>query len=323
MRWTRENREIITWPADADWSKILKVRGGNPVLFPFIARHFVESKNELWRDRDGTVRPMPQHGFARDARFTVIDDKTENTLRMRLVDSEATRSSYPFAFQFDVVVSLQPGSRLEIRFETTNTGDQELPYYAGHHFYLALPHQERTDWTLHLPCVSWGRQAPDGSIIHEEASSATLRLDDPKLVDRFQIKPLESKVTLLNTKNQQRLVFELDSPGSLPWHAVTTWTMVADSDFYCIEPWLGLPNAIHHGEGLRRLAPGQTEIATCVLDANNWFPSHSVRRKQNHSTAVTVTRRESARPESSTARIMCLPACGFQSSAVLGAETPR
>ncbi len=270
LQWTHQDREIITWPSDADWSRILKVRGGNPVLFPFLARHFVDGKIELWRDGNGTVRPMPQHGFVRDAKFTVIDDKSDNTLRMRITDSEETRICYPFAFQFDVVVSLLPASRLEIRFETTNTGSHPLPYYAGHHFYFAMPHEERSDWTLHLPCASWGRQTPDGSIIHEKARTDLLQLDDPTVIDRFQIQPLTSKATLLNTRTRQELVFELEHPGSVPWYAVTTWTQTPESDFYCIEPWLGLPNAIHHGEGLRHLAPGQTEIATCALDASKW-----------------------------------------------------
>lgn len=270
LRWQHEGREVITWPADADWSKILKVRGGNPVLFPFIARHFVDGKNEFWRDEKGVVRPMPQHGFARDARFTVVDDVLPNALRMRLTDSDTTHAIYPFAFQFDVVVTLQSRSRLEIRFETTNTGTAPLPYYAGHHFYLAIPHLERGDWILHLPCTSWGHQAPDGSIQHEEATTESLRLDDPALSDRFQIEPTDTPVTLENTRNQRRLLFELTPPGSLPWYAVTTWTQAADSDFYCIEPWLGLPNAIHHGEGLHRVAPGQTETATVVLDAGGW-----------------------------------------------------
>jgi len=270
LRWTREEREIITWPAEADWGRVIKVRGGNPVLFPFIARHYVDGRMEFWRDEQGTVRPMPMHGFVRDAQFTVIDGEEENSLRMRLVDSAETRAHYPFAFQFDVVVSLQSGSRLEVRFETTNRSDQEMPYHAGHHFYLALPHWERADWSLHLPCASWGRQAPDGAIIHEEPASDTLRLDDPKLVDRFQIQPREAKVALVNNKNGRRLVFDLKPPGSVPWYAVTTWTQTADSDFYCIEPWLGLPNAIHHGEGLRKLAPGQMEIATCILDGSGW-----------------------------------------------------
>jgi galactose mutarotase-like enzyme len=270
LRWERNGREIIAWPENADWTKILKVRGGNPVLFPFIARHFVDGKKDLWRDEDGTVRPMPQHGFARDAKFTVIEDGADPSIRMRLTDSEQTRADYPFAFQFDVVVTLCLGSRLEIRFETTNRGERPLPYDAGHHFYLALPHHERADWTLHLPCASWGRQLPDGSICHEKAASELLHLDDPALIDRFQIQPLDAKVTLLHAPTQRRLVFELENPGSLPWYAITTWTETSESDFYCVEPWLGLPNAIHHGEGLRHAAPGKKEVATLILDAGEW-----------------------------------------------------
>lgn len=270
LRWEREGREIITWPENADWSRITKVRGGNPVLFPFVARHYVDGKNEFWRDANGIVRPMPQHGFAKDAKFTVIEGEAENVLRMRLVDSDETRAVYPFAFQFDVVAALLPGSRLEVRFETTNTGDKPLPYYAGHHFYFAMPHRERADWTLHLPCASWGQRGENGSVIHEKAAQDLLRLDDPAPIDRMQIKPKDSKATLHNTRTGRRLVFELDHHGSVPWYAVTTWTELADSDFYCVEPWLGLPNAIHHGEGLRWLAPGAKEIATVVLDGSGW-----------------------------------------------------
>jgi len=213
---------------------------------------------------------MPQHGFARDAKFFVVEGGPENSLRMRLVDSEGTQAFYPFAFQFDVVVTLLPGSKLEVRFETTNTGSDPVPYYAGHHFYLVLPHQERADWTLHLPCAAWGRQAPDGAIIRKKAEQADLRLDDAAIIDRYQIGPKDSKITLANGRTGQRLGFELEHPGSVPWYAVITWTETADSDFYCVEPWLGLPNAIHHGEGLRRLAPGAKEVATLVLDGSGW-----------------------------------------------------
>jgi galactose mutarotase-like enzyme len=213
---------------------------------------------------------MPQHGFAVGAKFTVVEGEAENVLRMRLVDSDETRVFYPFAFQFDVVVGLLPGSRLEVRFETTNTGDCPLPYYAGHHFYFAVPHQERADWTLRLPCTEWGQRTENGAVIHEKAAQDLLRLNDPAMIDRFQIGPKDSKATLSNTRTGRRLVFELDHPGVVPWYVVTTWTEFPDSDFYCVEPWLGLANAIHHGEGLRWLAPGAKEIATIVLDASGW-----------------------------------------------------
>jgi len=270
LRWEHEGRELIPWPENADWSRVKKVRGGNPILFPFVARHYVNGKNEFWQDADGTVRSMPQHGFAVDAKFSVIDGEPENVLRMRLVDSEETRVLYPFAFRFDVVVSLLPQSRLEVRLETTNTGDKPLPYYAGHHFYFAVPHDKRGDWTLNLPCAEWGQRGPDGAVLREKAKEALLHLDDPALIDRFQIQPASSQVTLLNTQNQQQVVFELDHAGAVPWYVVTTWSETPTSDFYCVEPWLGLPNAIHHGEGLRWLAPGATEIATCVLDGSRW-----------------------------------------------------
>jgi galactose mutarotase-like enzyme len=270
LRWEREGREIITWPEDANWSNILKVRGGNPILFPFIARHFVDGKNELWKDASGTVRTMPQHGFAKGAKFAVIEGEAENALRMRLGDTEETRAFYPFRFQFDVVIRLLASSRLEICLETTNTGDRPLPYYTGHHFYLAIPHTERGDWTLQIPCAAWGRQSPDGAIIRESVREDTLHLDDPTIIDRFQIGPKNPSVILQNSRTQARLIFELDHPESVPWYAVTTWTQFADSNFYCVEPWTGLPNAIHHGEGLRWLAPGAKEAAALVLDGSEW-----------------------------------------------------
>ena len=58
------------------------------------------------------------------------------------------------------------------------------------------------------------------------------------------------------------ITIDLQRPDSLPWYAVTTWTEAADSDFFCVEPWLGLPDAIHNGMGLRWLEAGETETAT-------------------------------------------------------------
>ncbi len=279
LRWTHGEREVLEWPEDADWDDVLKVRGGNPILFPFVARHFLAGKMGYWQDGQGRVFEMPQHGFARQSPFQVVDDGAdsrpvsawaggESTLRMRLSDSEATRVSYPFAFVFDVVVTLQGSARLAVRFETTNTGSERLPYYAGHHFYFAIPHGKRADWLLDAPCVSWGRQTADGSIDRQTAQAASSSLADPQLIDRYQIQPTESDVVLHHRFEPRRLVLELSAPDSVPWYAVTTWAPSPTHDCYCIEPWLGLPNAIEHGLGLRWLEPGASEAATCAIDAS-------------------------------------------------------
>ena len=60
LRWSVGDWEVVRWPANADWSKPQKVRGGNPVLFPFIARSFHDNKIGFWKSPDGAVRPAPR-----------------------------------------------------------------------------------------------------------------------------------------------------------------------------------------------------------------------------------------------------------------------
>ena len=41
--------------------------------------------------------------------------------------------------------------------------------------------------------------------------------------------------------------------------AVVTWTQDEQSPYYCIEPWMGPPNAAETKVGLHSVAPGQTQ----------------------------------------------------------------
>lgn len=265
LLWEIGDRRIIYWPEEADWSKHTKVRGGNPVLFPFIARHYVDSVIEKWQDYADIVRPMPMHGFSRNCAFLVIDDD-EDTLRMRLESSPATREFYPFEFSFEVVYRLTETS-LTCEFIVTNSDPLPMPYYAGHHFYFDIPHQERAQWQLELPYAQSGRQNPDGSIVAQPLLEKSPTLDRPEIIDRFQLDPTDSVYTLFNASRSQGIRFELNDPRSIPWYATTTWTEFPTSDFFCVEPWLGLPNAIHHGQGLRMLSSGDTETSICRLVA--------------------------------------------------------
>src|SRR5688500_15430534 len=163
LTWEIAGQPIIYWPEQADWNRLAGVRGGNPILFPFVARHMVDGVLGRWKDSEGIVRELPMHGFARDMAFDVIEDSDPHTLHMRLMSTASTRADYPFEFIFDVIYRVQE-TQLEVRFETTNIGTTPMPYYAGHHFYFAVPHGQRNDWRLSLPCRRWGRQNPDGSV---------------------------------------------------------------------------------------------------------------------------------------------------------------
>lgn len=262
-RWMVDGREMLFWPESVEGLPPERIRGGNPILFPVIARHFVNGKPGRWRDKDGTIREMPMHGFARGSAFTV---ETEgDVVWMVLNDSEATHRMYPWAFRFRVGYLLVDDG-LEARLETTNLGDRPMPYCAGHHFYFPVPHASRGSWTLTLKSGRWARQRPDGSIRTEPSLGERFRLSDYELVDRFHLELKDRPVILAEEGTGRGVRFDLGG-SQVPWYAVTTWTQQAGSDFYCVEPWTGLPNAIHHGMGLRWLAPGQTETARCRLVA--------------------------------------------------------
>lgn len=265
LTWEVDGQPIIYWPQDADWLRVAHARGGNPILFPFVARHMVDGVIGKWQDASGVVRDLPMHGFARDMAFEVVEDGDDKALRMRITHTPATLAMFPFEFSFEVVYRITKNA-LEVSLETTNTGPTPLPYYAGHHFYFNVPHEERRDWSLSLPCERWGWQNPDGSVRFAPATKTDYTVDDVTLIDRFNLDFTSDHINLEHTPDNRRIRVELTSGEALtPWYEVTTWTQDATADFFCIEPWLGLPNAIHHQHGLRMLVSGMTETAVCRL----------------------------------------------------------
>ena len=265
LTWEVDGQPVIHWPGYADWEQVAHVRGGNPILFPFVARHMVDGVIGKWQDASGTVRDLPMHGFARDMDFEVVEDGDDNTLRMRIAHTPATLAMFPFEFSFEVVYRISD-TALEVGLETTNTGHDPLPYYAGHHFYFHILHEERKEWSLSLPCERWGWQNPDGSVRFTSATKTDYTLDDASLIDRFNLDFTSDRINLKKQATQQRFIVKLTNGEALtPWYDVTTWTQDATADFFCIEPWMGLPNAIHHQHGLRWLGSGKTETAVCQL----------------------------------------------------------
>ncbi|WP_186190526.1 aldose epimerase [Burkholderia gladioli] len=266
LSWHIGDEPIIFWPEQADWSAPAKVRGGNPLLFPFLGRHRVGDTIGRWRDAAGVVRDLPMHGFARDLPFAAHVDADGRGVDMTLESSEATREAYPFAFRFDARYQFVDAYTLDVELTTRNLGDAplpSLPYYAGHHFYFALPHDERARTRIELPPTRQCHQQPDGSISAPIAGEPHYTLDEARILDRFHcLEGVPSRPVQIDMAGRRRRIeIDLNRPGSIPWYAVTTWTEKPESDFYCVEPWLGLPDAIHNGLGLRMLAPGATETA--------------------------------------------------------------
>ncbi|MCY0388476.1 aldose epimerase [Robbsia sp. Bb-Pol-6] len=285
--WRLNGHDVIYWPTQFDLSAPARIRGGNPLLFPFIGRHRVGATPNQWQDAAGAVHALPQHGFARDLPFDATVSADRQAVEMTLTSDARTHAGYPFDFTFSAHYRLD-GNALTVTLETRNTGDVPLPYYAGHHFYFALPHGLRTASRLTLPPTLRCAQRSDGSISEPVAENAVYYPGDPQIQDQLHLLRQDAPqgtVTLEIPPLGRRIAIELATQPAaasshVPWYAVTTWTESDTSDFYCVEPWLGLPNAIHHGQGLRWIPAGGIERASCTIvvtdDAVATAPSASL-----------------------------------------------
>jgi galactose mutarotase-like enzyme len=118
--WRIGGRELL-WKADpSHWDR------SAPILFPVVGASAGGTVHV-----DGVPYPMPQHGFARDSVFDVVERRPE-AVRLRLTDSAGPRAHYPFAFVLEVTVALAPAT-LSLAFKVRNVGPQPMPYALGVH----------------------------------------------------------------------------------------------------------------------------------------------------------------------------------------------
>lgn len=255
-------REVIHWPDLSDLSTpIAKVRGGNPVLFPFSARTFDRGDIHFWRGPDGQRRPMPMHGFAREGTFAV-DQIDAQGFRATLEPSAEDQANFPFAYQFSVIYRFE-ALRLTCEFALKNLSDFPIPWCAGHHFYFTAPWTEghtRDDYQITLPPAKALRQSVTGTLFPGPNVPRTSPLSNPNLVDTIHTELAANPVRFGPADGSEFVDVSLgatNKPGS--GQAMVTWTSDPEAPFYCVEPWMGPPNAPEHGKGLRWVTPGETD----------------------------------------------------------------
>ncbi len=254
-------RDVIHWPelATLDQS-VAKVRGGNPILFPFNARTFDRGDIHFWRDPAGQRRPMPMHGFARQGTFRIehLDDAGFDAV---LEPTAADREAYPFDYVFTVAYRFH-ARRLTCEFALHNEGTQPLPWSAGHHFYFAAPWTEgqtRDDYVIVLPKGDAIRQTANGAIGPGPVVPRRCRLSSPDLVDTQHLSLAGNTVRFGPADDTEFVQIALGNDSPPPSDATfVTWTADADAPYYCVEPWMGPANAAEHARGLHWVAPGAT-----------------------------------------------------------------
>ena len=269
LRSLRTSRGIdLLWPGDADsWN------ASAPLLFPVIGR-----MPEQGTFIGGRRFAMPMHGFAKDCRFDAVATASDRAT-WRLVDNEATRTIYPFAFEL-VVDYAVVGAALTVAATMLNTGTAVMPASFGFHPGFRWPITGlggKADYRLRFaePETGSAWRASGGFRLPDKAASPIqgreLALRETEFATGAAIfGGLRSRAVDYCLGDRRLLTLGFDGCPNL-----ALWSR-SGGDFICIEPWNGLPQtAAFDGEladrpGMIALDPGRSvemAIRVAVDDA--------------------------------------------------------
>ncbi len=254
-------RDVLYWPEQADFADFAKVRGGNPILFPFNARVFDRGDIHFWRAADGVRRPMPMHGLARQGEFKIVRTDARGFVAQFVPGAEA-QACYPYAYEFTVTYRFEAFG-LSCEFALANLGAEPLPWSAGHHFYFTLPWSEgatRSDYLIRIPASRRLRQDTTGALVAGPQLQLEESLANPALLDALHLGLRGNEIVFGEKGRPGDIVMKIGTDKvPHPEATLVTWTMDETSPFFCVEPWMGPPNAPEHKVGLHWVAPGETQ----------------------------------------------------------------
>ena len=225
-----EGLELL-WQAGPAWPR------HSPLLFPIVGR----LKDDQLRHR-GKTCPMTQHGFARDQRFTWVEQGT-TSCQLALVDTEATRARYPFAFRLEVTYTIEDAA-LTVAFDITNTGDENLPASIGAHpafNWPLLPGLAKEAYALNF---SDEEPAPirrlAGGLMRVEPEPSPVRGKTLPLSERL----FDDDAVIFDRLASRSVRYAADRGPSIEisWQGLPelgVWSKPGGAAFLCIEPWHG------------------------------------------------------------------------------------
>ena len=253
-------RPVIHWPENADFSEFARVRGGNPILFPFSGRSFHQGKFGYWPDSEGVVRPMPMHGFARNGKFKLVE-MNDRGFTAELLPTEEDYQAYPYDYRFTVCYTFKELS-LKVTLTLENRGNLPILWSAGHHFYFTLPWHKassRADYRFNIPAECCYTHSADGTLCPIESFNAVDSFGNPENSDRIftQLSGNCARFGPANGSEDIHVRILQDTDTASPWNAFVIWRESEESPFYCVEPWMGPPNGAEHGKGLHTVQQGK------------------------------------------------------------------
>jgi galactose mutarotase-like enzyme len=224
------NGTEFMWQADADiWPRTA------PVLFPIVGK----VKNDLLRVKENGYA-ISQHGFARDKKFSLIE-QTENKLVYQLLYSDETLQKFPYDFKL-ILTYEWVGDKLICGYEVYNLGVETMPFSIGAHPGFLIPDGDFSQCELlfNKPETSERHLLENGLFSHKtqlvlnntQVLPLSLGLFD---LDAVVFKSLQSnQVSLVHKNSNYKVTMSFDG---FPYFGI--WAKKGSQRFVCLEPWFG------------------------------------------------------------------------------------
>jgi galactose mutarotase-like enzyme len=252
---TLNNQELLYLPEEFSPHESGWPGGGAPILFPFAGRSFYKGEALKYQYGDKVVRPMPLHGFAYAKPFEVIEE-VKSGVRLQLVDDANTREIYPFSFELILDFSITSNA-LALGISIRNTGETPMPVAMGWHPYFGFPRERNDLERMRLICEASEAMhvTNSGAAGTSYRASSPFRLGDP-LYKSHILGGFEGKYAKLEDPLRD-VQIELDWHEADSINYLVLWTG-DDQRYFCVEPWMGLPDSVHTGIGLQKILPSES-----------------------------------------------------------------
>jgi galactose mutarotase-like enzyme len=233
------SREVFFLDEPSFLDRTKNVRGGNPVLFPTPGK----LDGDQWKHA-GKQGALKQHGFARNASWTVLRQATTGraSVVLGLESSPDTLLDYPWFFRVELGFALRDRLvRVEIR--VVNTGTEPMPYGFGFHPYFRVALADKAGAAVETKATrAWD------NVLKQERALSGIALGQGE-VDLHLLDHASTSSALTTAAGKVSI------EGSPEFKRWVVWTQ-PEKEFVCLEPWTAPGNALNTGEGLLSLEPG-------------------------------------------------------------------
>ena len=281
-----------------EWARIDDWPGRAPWLWPVAGRcyaPFRASSNTVEPDRseedcswhwNGARRSMPWHGFARHQAWHSIPSVATAggvTSAADLLSDPSYSKFFPFDYHLSTSQQLSSnGLEISFRVEASSGNAGLMPFALGLHFTFDFSSWWGDDWLQgsveHLGRFAWRTNKFAQASERFELPSESICLLDPAVESAIIPARLDEPVRLVSADRDRELEMSFEtvsaaSEGDLIWVSC----LDPQNRFFCLEPWVGWPNAINSGQGRVDLEPGQAWQFRVRLSVNpcSCFPQNS------------------------------------------------